>query len=167
MGLWRVYGATACFCNGFWWFVKNGFFGEIDFFVCFYIYVWGWEFCFLLVCVEWLKRWFIILGFFGWSSCLIWWKCKNFDSNFGAVWRLGKIFGKVLVWGGGGGLVVQRRGGRSAFWVFWGISLNVLMSKKNFFLGEEFFCEKFLGQLVIFGKILENSGEVGNFLLYR
>lgn len=173
MGLCWVYGATACFCNGFWWFVKNGFFGEIDFFVCFDIYVWGWKFCFVLVCVKWLKKWFIILGFLGKSGWIIWLKCKDFDSNFGSVWRLGKIFGKVLVWGGGAGLMVQRRGGRSAFWFFLGNFVECVDVEKNFFfLGGNFswwkiFWEKFLGQLVIFGKILENGGEVGNFLLYR
>ena len=77
--------------------MKNGFFGENEFFGCFDIYVWGWGFCFVLVCVECFEKWLIILVFLVGSVYLIWWKCKDFDSNFGSVWRLGKIFGKVLV----------------------------------------------------------------------
>ena len=71
-GLCWVYGATACFCKGFQCFVKNGFFREIDFFVCFDIYVWGWKFYFVFVYIKYFKKWFIILGFLVGSVCLIW-----------------------------------------------------------------------------------------------
>ena len=56
-------GATACFYKGFWCVCKMVFFGEIDFFGCFDIYVWGEEFYFVLVCIECFKKWLIILVF--------------------------------------------------------------------------------------------------------
>lgn len=66
--------------------------------------------------------------------------------------------------------MVQRRGGRPAFGFFWNIVECVDVEK--FFLGWKIFwvgnfCEKFLGQLVIFEEFLEKGGELGNFLLYR
>lgn len=164
-----VGGATACFCKGFWCFVKNRFFGVFNVFGCFDIYVLGWKFYFVFVYIKCFKKWFIILGFFGWSGCLIWWKCKNFDSNFGSVWKLGKIFEKVLVWGVYAGLMVQRRGGRSAFGFFFGISLNVLMSK-NFFLGWKIFWVgnflwKILGSASDFWKFFGKRWRVEEFFV--
>ena len=126
--------------------MKNGFFGENEFFGCFDIYVWGLEFCFVLVCVECFEKWFIILGFLVGSGCLIWWKCKDFDSKlggFGGWLDLGKnswFEEFVLGLWCNGGAGVRLLG-------FFGISLNVLMSKKNFFswlenfLGWEFFAK--------------------------
>ena len=82
---------------------------------------------------------------------------ENFWKSFGVM---------GLCWADG-----ATAGRKARFWVFFGISLNVLMSKNFFLVGKFFglgiFCEKFLGQLVIFEEFLEKGGELGNFLLYR
>lgn len=132
--------------------------------------MWGWEFCFVLVCVECFEKWFIILGFFGWSGFLIWWKCKDFDSKLGGVWRLVRFGKKFLVWGVCAGLMVQRWGGRPAFgffleyrWMCWCRKKFFLLVGKFFWVGN--FLRKILGSASDFWKFLGKRRRVEEFFV--
>lgn len=146
--LWWCYWCVEAGSAGLRIFVFFVFFGVFGFSVVFDIYVWRYKFFLLWVCVELLKRWLIILVFFGLSYWIIGRKCKNFDGNFGPVWSFFEIFAISLK------NVLKKK-----FFSFWNLLKNFRMKILKFSLGFTKIM-KFAGN---FYKVIKNIAKMEDF----